>query len=351
MTYNLNTVFIRICEKLNLSETLHKNLEDRYEAVSGYLASCPGCEQLKMYPQGSIAIGTTVKPIGWEEFDLDFVCESENINPFKLFEIIKLNLKSNGRYANLVEEKKRCVRLNYKGDFHLDILPACRNGRSGILIPDQELKRPIESNPKGYIAWFERKGVAVLRKDAEIETLPLYQSANQKNYLQCIVQLIKRNRNIFFKLQPEQAPASIILTTLCGERYQNMGDIFDELNYILGSIREKPPMEIYNPVNSRELLSEEWKKNPLLYGRFMQWMETLGTDLDLLKRTNNKEKKLEEMFGETIVRLVLDELHERELIHRNRKKLSVSSSGILTFTQNNNNTPVCQNTFYGSEEE
>jgi len=66
------------------------------------------------------------------------------MNPFKLFTLIKGYLKDNGHYSDIVEEKKRCVRINYKENFHIDILPACSNKESlsqtGILIPDKELR-------------------------------------------------------------------------------------------------------------------------------------------------------------------------------------------------------------------
>ena len=151
MISDTNVIFIKICEKLNLSESLYKKLKERYNNISEYLASYPELNDVEIYPQGSIAIGTTVKPIGQDEYDLDFVCEKECMNPFHLFTLIKEYLKSNAHYSDLVEEKKRCVRLNYKENFHIDILPACSNKEgTSILIPDKELSSPQISDPKGY---------------------------------------------------------------------------------------------------------------------------------------------------------------------------------------------------------
>jgi len=72
---NTNTILIKICEKLNLSELLYEKLKERYNNISTYLTSFPELNDVEIYPQGSIAIGTTVKPIGQDEYDLDFVCE------------------------------------------------------------------------------------------------------------------------------------------------------------------------------------------------------------------------------------------------------------------------------------
>ena len=349
--HDLNKIFIKICEKLNLSDTLYKKLEDRYKAVSNYLSNCPGCENLKIYPQGSIAIGTTIRPIGQEEYDLDFVCEKRNINPFELFELIKKYLKSNGHYKNIIEEKKRCVRINYKEDFHLDILPAqpSKNNppQTDILIPDRELQKLFDSNPKGYVIWFERKCIAEYRTDKEIEVLPKYQKPLEKSNLQCIVQLIKKHRNIFFKSQPELSPASIIITTLCGEYYINQGSIFNDMVHIVKTIKKNAPTKIGNPVNSQELLSEKWEKNPILHKKFTEWIIALNTDLETLKNKENLKEKFERMFGEKIMSPIFDELEDRNLIHKNRNNLFISSTGVLSNNQSHISVP--QNTFYGEE--
>ena len=353
MMNDTNTILIKVCEKLNLSEALYEKLKERYNAVSTYLTNCSELNDLEIYPQGSIAIGTTVKPIGQDEYDLDFVCEKEDVNPFDLFTLIKKHLKGNGHYSSLVEEKKRCVRLNYKENFHLDILPACSNKESlsqtGILIPDKELRSLLPSDPKGYASWFWKKSTQVYRMDKEIEALPQYQQARQKDHLQCIVQLMKRHRDIFFKSQPEDSPASIIITTLCGNYYINQGSILDDMISIVGTVKGNPTTKVYNPVDSQELLSEKWAEDPMLHSSFTRWIDSLYTDLELLKATKNIEEKLKKMFGEKIVTPILDELRGRDLIHTKRKTLSVTSSGILSYDQSGNNTPVRQNTFYGEE--
>ncbi|MDE0151705.1 MAG: nucleotidyltransferase [Bdellovibrionales bacterium] len=357
MMNNINMILIKVCEKLNLSESLYEKLKERYQKISEYLQTHPELNDVKIYPQGSISIGTTVKPISQDEYDLDFVCEKDGLNPFHLFTIIKEYLKNNGHYSELVEEKKRCVRLNYKEKFHIDILPACSDKESlsqtgtSILIPDKELRSLLPSDPKGYSAWFWKKSKEVYKRDAEIEALPQYQQASQKNYLQCIVQLMKRHRDIFFQHKQEHSPPSIIITTLCGNYYTSQRSIPDGLTNIVNTIKINPTPKVYNPINSEELLSEKWEENPILYNSFRTWIDSLYTDLQSLKDANNIEEKLKEMFGEKIVNPILDELKKRSLIHTNRKNLSVTSTGILSSTQNENNTPVRQNTFYGIEED
>ena len=116
------------------------------------------------------------------------------------------------------------------------------------------------------------------------------------------------------------SPPSIILTTLCGGYYKNRGNIFDEIVHIVNSIKANPSVEIYNPVNPLELLSEKWDKNPTLYNSFTEWINSLCVDLELLKSTENKEEKLKKMFGERIVKPILDELNTKKLIHKKQGK-------------------------------
>ena len=223
------------------------------------------------------------------------------MSPFDLFTLIKRCLKDNGHYKHLVEEKKRCVRLNYKENFHLDILPARSDkenlSQTGILIPDKELRDVLSSDPKGYASWFWGKSTQAYRRmDTEIKALPQYQPAHQKNNLQCIVQLMKRHRDVFFEDHPEYSPPSIIITTLCGKYYKTLGSILDDMINIVDSIKRNPTKNIYNPINPQELLSEKWEKEPIIYNSFTKWVKSIHNDLELLKATKNIEKKLKEMF-------------------------------------------------------
>lgn len=348
---DINTALIKICDKLNLSETLHKELRNRYKAVSAYLNSCDKLEDLKIYPQGSVAIETTIKPVGREEYDLDFVCEAE-MDPFRLFNLIKRALKDNEKYKSIVEEKKRCVRINYAGDFHLDILPARpdkdSSSKTGILIPDRKLQDLLSSNPEGYVSWFQQKTNLQSKADRKIEPLPQYQNATQKSNLQLIVQLIKRHRDIFFQKKLSESPPSIILTTLCGEHYESAKDnILNEMIHITDIIIRKHIIKVYNPVDSEELLSEKWEEKPELCDKFIEWIKSLNTDLNNLKKEEDFKKIFSRMFGETITQPILDELKERSLIHKNRNKHSVSASGILSVS---NKKSIPRNTFYGDQE-
>src|ERR1035437_5047647 len=142
-------VLERLCQGLELNDSQFELAKARYHAVGRWLA---GAEKklsrtVLIYPQGSTAIGTTVKPIGRIEHDVDLVSHvvepDQLISPAALKSAIGNRLRSNGQYAPFLEEMGRCWRINYAGEFHLDITPSIPNPgcpKGGVLVPDKTLK-------------------------------------------------------------------------------------------------------------------------------------------------------------------------------------------------------------------
>jgi hypothetical protein len=70
-----------------------------------------------LYPQGSVALGTTVKPQTGDEYDVDLVCEL-NVDyrsvpkPVLLLDVIEKRMRQNERYRDRLERKKRCLRVS-----------------------------------------------------------------------------------------------------------------------------------------------------------------------------------------------------------------------------------------------
>ena len=151
----------RICDQIQLPPSRYQLAVDRYEAVCRWLeADGSGVAPFhpSIYPQGSMRIGTTVRPVGRNEHDLDFVCEvlahpSSFVSPLQLLKLIEGRLREHRVYASILEVKNRCVRLNYANEFHMDILPACPDGArydGRLVVPDRQSRWWKPSNPKGY---------------------------------------------------------------------------------------------------------------------------------------------------------------------------------------------------------
>src|SRR5258706_1980909 len=119
----------QICQALELSDAQLDAARTSYEAVADWLSGPdnPVLKWIDIYAHGSAGLGTTVKPIGREDFDVDLICKvlrfTADRPPSELKRIVGDRLKQNARYTGMLEEKKRCWRLNYAREYHLDISP------------------------------------------------------------------------------------------------------------------------------------------------------------------------------------------------------------------------------------
>lgn len=333
---DLNIVLAKIAQKLDLDETRYKNANDKYKAVSDWLIkdeSLLGEYNPEIYPNGSFKLGTIVKPLTSDEFDIDLVCELKNFlgNPQEIKEMVGKRLKENQiYYPFMLEEKNRCWRLNYKGDFHLDILPARqKNGLNpidtAIEIPDKEKKEWTVSNPKGYAEWFaivmaqqfNRNRILMASKEnRSIEEVPDYQV---KTTLQQAIQLMKRNRDIVFKIDQDDKPISIIITTLAALSYSNLSDLYETLLTLLRTMPTKITFEygvpwVNNPVDNEENFADKWEKFPARKEKFITWIISLKKKLDsysTIQSIEEVEKYLEELFGESVTQFAIEELKQQ----------------------------------------
>src|SRR2546426_11234488 len=65
----------RICQTLELTVSQHELAKSRYEAVGEWLAGSDNAllESATIYPQGSVPLGTTVRPLARDEYDVDLI--------------------------------------------------------------------------------------------------------------------------------------------------------------------------------------------------------------------------------------------------------------------------------------
>lgn len=370
----LNWILDRIGFRLEITETQRKLAEERYNAVGKWLAA-EGSSLAKfkpvIYPQGSLRIDTTTKPIKYEEYDLDLVCELQidwrKISPKELHKTVYDRICLNEIYKKITEPKKRCIRINYANEFHLDILPACPDLQSCatcIWVPDRKMNGGnggwSASNPKGYANWFEKiaEQYEKLLLEKRIEPLPKPVPSDHKAPLKRAVQLLKRWRDIEFQNLDELAPVSIVLTTLAGHLYRNDSLLLDAFTNIVNGIvelieRTEKPIIVYNPTNVKEILSEKWLEKPEAYKLFKQKIAALKVKWhDIISNKTGLStisQALKDLFGETVVNQAIRDFNDliiaakREAgqlgIHGATGSLSsLSSSTIL----------VPNNTFHGN---
>ena len=109
----LDSLLFEICEDLQLTPTQHQKADDRYSAIARTLdgPNSPFSHiESNLYPQGSMRLGTTVKPIDGPH-DLDFVCEFNvshaSVNPMSLLNAMYKVFEEHGVYpAGFVGERR-----------------------------------------------------------------------------------------------------------------------------------------------------------------------------------------------------------------------------------------------------
>ncbi|MCY4232678.1 MAG: nucleotidyltransferase [Bacteroidetes bacterium] len=369
----MDKILLQICTQIQITKTQRTLAETAYHCLGSFLSgsSCPLSNyKPSIYSQGSFKIQTTNRPMGQEEFDLDFVCELKSplaslVGPDHLLSQLYDCIKKNPDFSQTVEIKKRCVRMIYPKEFHIDIIPAIpdlNNGGTCILVPDRELHKWTESNPIGYADWFESNAVPNQTYERRsIEQLPNQEPVAYKKILKVIVQLLKRARDVAFsgnKFNGDHAPASIVLTTLATEQFHqgensiNQG-ILKILSGILFNINNTQPdtLRVLNPTNPNELFSEQWEKNPESYRQFTVWIETFIQEWSGLLQLRGLPKihhALSLLFGEDVTRVAISDIAEHASDNFRDNKLGILPSlGLVKNTTHPDVIPFKPNTFYG----
>ncbi len=369
--FGIDDLLMRICVDLQLDDTRHGLANTHYQGAWKWLeADGSPVAALKptIYPHGSMKLGTTVRPPMGEEYDLDFVCElachpTYFAHPVAALDLIERRLRDRDIYRTMIERMNRCIRLNYEHDFHMDILPACRDPKNGgtcILVPDRKLEEWKPSNPKGYVAWFNSRSHQ-LRLDEllhKAEAIPAQEGAEEKSALKLCVQLLKRWRDLRYKSDCDVAPISIVLTTLAADVYQGERSIAQALADILSGISARnrtsySRVKVLNPSNTGEDLSEKWDSNPEAYREFVRGISEFEAQWKAVMQTRGLDRVcriLENLFGEEITKKVVEKQARDIEAARSRGELGMKKgSGIIAGLAGAAVIPVRRNTFYGDE--
>lgn len=358
----------RMAEEVQLDQTRYERMISSYESIKNWIESD---EQFfkpykyDVYPHGSVRILTTVKPIGKDEFDLDIAVHlraGTQHTPARIYGELVRRLREHNLYKDMVDLKNRCVRLNYAGDYHMDILPGIQefeHDKNRMMVPDRQLGEWVSSNPRGYADWFLAKANLVkeslLEKAMRAEKLPT-DDFKKKKPLQRAVQLIKRYRDIYFEDDDTYRTSSVILTTIAGQFYSGEESIFDTVDNMvtiihnrMDSIAER--LKIYNPVNPDEDFTDKWDSEPEYYHAFKNFATHLYQEWQKLKLENgviNEGYVMKGLFGgDLFLKAQRNQAHQVEYIRKSNELAASRSTGILTSVGAVGSSAVKQNTFYG----
>ncbi len=357
-----------MAEEIQLDDSRYDRIKKHYEAVKNWIEEDETFFKpfkYDVYPHGSVRILTTVKPIGKDEFDLDIAIHLKAAwgihTPMRIYNELKRRLEEHEKYKAMLEPKKRCIRLNYSGDFHMDILPGIQENKldeNKLKVPDRELGTWVSSNPRGYADWFLSKANMVkeslLEKALRAENIPA-DNFKYKKPLQRGVQLIKRYRDIYFQKDDKYKTSSIVLTTISGQYYNGEESIFDTIDNIITKIRKEVTnvpsrIKILNPVNSEEDFTDKWEDEPEYYTEFKKFCNFLFYEWQKLKMDNGiieESKILKGLFGENLYDKALNKQSSKIDYSRKISNLGIDRVGILTNSASNKTISVKPNTFFG----
>ena len=373
----INDVLRKSVEEISISESQHRTLVQSYGAVGDFLAENEALKPFhpEIHPQGSVRLGTAIKPIAEEDdLDIDLVCELKNVprtwTQKDLKDAVGNCLKESKRYNDMIEKReggKRCWTLLYRegseSRYHMDILPAVvaddyrellkafdykDYGQLAIHITDNRLLNYAvstnhddwpRSNPFGYAKWFESQCWQHIQKAMceSVEAAPKYDASH--TVLKDAIKILKRHRDLMFD-GDDNKPISIIITTLAAQAYQGETNLYDALqgivsrmpDYITEKDRDGKKLKyVYNPVDGNENFADKWEQEPKKEEMFYKWLRSVGAEVARIANGDMRglQVGLEALCGERTSKRVFEAVGRETKQIRDNGALKVGVTGLL----------------------
>lgn len=275
---------LSIIASLDISPTMYKNADEKYKAITKFLGEC-GIEA-DMYPQGSFAYGTVVRPSAKDpsaSYDLDFICQvrgnRHDHTPSGLRRKIEDALTSSRIYGGRLEVYKECFTIEYADingvGFTIDIVPATDEDsenksrlvkkclspqliKTAIAIPKHNGGKNyswLTNNPKGFKTWFDQINEPFLcfsrlayRQSLFEQNKALFSSVEEiphgleRSALQRVIQILKYHRDVYYTHFPDGddiKPISAILNAVVAQissKYTPKCSVFELLEFVLNEL-------------------------------------------------------------------------------------------------------------------
>ncbi len=333
------TAFLEsLASNLDISETLYEEAVERYLSVGNWLSrpESPVAGIAHIRAHGSFDLGTVIRPAqDHEEYDIDLVAQinrsKNSITQIALKELVGSEIEqyhTQYRFLEPVTEDDFCWTLRYAdaATFKMDIVPALPEASIPNLTSNENLIAITDrtnpfykiitpnwtvSNPFGYGEWFrsrmrfqmnEQRAKAAKLAGKSVSDIPEHRI---KTPLQRAVQLLKRYRNVMFK-DGDNAPSSILITTLAAQIYANEADLVQALINIISNIRfAVKGGVVLNPVDPAENLIKSWSEDPDKELAFNDLCSSLESDFVPAIQNSLSSSELQQrggkMFGESVV--------------------------------------------------
>ncbi|TQE98699.1 MAG: nucleotidyltransferase [Spiribacter salinus] len=339
--------------RVELPPSWHQRAVQRYEAVREYIErpNSPLHDRVeRFYPQGSMAIGATIRTRKRETgYDIDIVAELRlpiQESPETVLDLLHRAIKGDpgSRYHGKVERQTRCVTVHYEDGMHLDVTPAILQDaddprRSWIFHAKPGKPREHHSrltvNSYAFAEWFKertpidldfaesyrRRAVAhdqlVHLADADADPVPGHSSDNGgKSATVVALQLLKRNRNVLYRTRHGQRmPPSVLLSCIAGRTTGAGSSIGAALEAISGALLEELSaadragelIDVRNPRCEADRFADRWPENFAAQRQYLDDLRIFRQKLARLLTESSladKAEVLQELFGEAPARSV-----------------------------------------------
>src|SRR5215207_9828928 len=151
---------------VNLNQSRLDTLQERVNAIDSFLEASDAFGEifLELIPAGSWAHRTIIKPVDEnDEFDADVllhVDEQDDWQPKDYIDELYEAFRGSSTYKSLAQRKTRCVRIDYAGDFHIDVVPYLEQGGLHYVtnhLEPEDTGQLEESNPEVFNAWIDER--------------------------------------------------------------------------------------------------------------------------------------------------------------------------------------------------
>ncbi len=381
--------------EIQLKPNKQKIAEERYGALADRIQN-RGFSNLgyvaELYPQGSMAIGTTIERVSRrDEYDLDVVIQItpnvgiqdtsakafldetySSITGFKEEEA----KGQPSRYADMVVRRTRCVTVQYADKMHIDFTPAVLHREHSISKPSwifhhkestsANQGRIVAADPSGFCEWFTRESkrtpevgsivaAAFAEKlhkhhiitDAKVEQPEAWSSIREKTLLQLVVMLAKYTRNKYYEdhREPGDKIPSVLFTYLLTEGMQNLNSD-SPLQVLAHAIRhcrlqaeKRLNSLIQNPSWSRDVLNDRWptrdgqqpSRSAENVSKFIRFCDFVIEKLQALQDKDQRtvQNILKELFGESVTSKACNLVFDRYTESIRSNRAAVSAAGTV----------------------
>ncbi|WP_316829276.1 nucleotidyltransferase [Pedobacter aquatilis] len=372
-------LLINLSDAVSLTDAQYGFANAKFQTVAAFL-TLPGSLLAKYLPkvflQGSMRLGTAIRPLTEEEeFDVDMtlllLIDQGLVSAKDVKNLVRLRLEQSEDYKRMLDEHRRCWRLPYAdaARFHLDVVPAIPANFSFIIdqnVPERFAKHTIgitdnkkesyaiqgaelpKSNTEGLALWFlERMSEDIIIAKTRIfsatgkaiSSIPDYQA---RTALQRIIQLMKAHRDVEFADDKDDKPVSVIIMTLAARAYFQGENLYDSLIGLLDRmptyittrfVGGKNVRWVENPVNPLENFADKWQEHPEREIKFFAWFNKFKADiyrLSLLEGLPVIGGEMKSMFGTRAVNDALNMMGTNAFEQRLSGNLKVAAgTGML----------------------